>query len=161
MKTILAIGAAALAGLILSAGLRRSAPETPAAPVKKPTAKARVQASATVADPMRKTAERLALRPEEIDAFVSTARSVVGELRQIQLRRQSEWTVEVDQQTRLEWEERYDADRKAAVERLDRFLDGGEVHRHFRDQIDTWAARISTPYGVPRTQSSTQPLPPY
>ena len=144
MKAVLAIGAAALSGLILAAGLRRSAPETPA---KRPTAKAVVPAPVAPSpaeDPMRRTAERLGIRPEERDAFVSAARETVCDLRRIQVRRQSEWSLEADRQTRLEWEERYDAERKGAIERLDRFLDGAECHREFRDQIDTWAARIST-----------------
>jgi hypothetical protein len=93
-------------------------------------------------EPIRQAAERLKIRAEEVDAFMAASREVVRDLRRIQVQRQSEWSVELDQQARLEWEERYDADRRAAVARLDPFLDGGERHREFREQIDTWAATL-------------------
>jgi hypothetical protein len=97
---------------------------------------------APTVEPFRQTAERLKIRPEQVADFVAASREVVRELRRIQLQRQSEWSVDVDQQTRLEWEERYDADRRAAVARLDPFLDGGESHREFLDRMETWAATV-------------------
>jgi hypothetical protein len=92
----------------------------------------------------RGEAERLKIRSEQVDAFVAASREVVRDLRRLQVQRQSEWSLDLDQQTRLESEERYDADRKAVVARLDPFLDGREAHRAFRDQIDTWAATVWT-----------------
>jgi len=144
MKTSIWIGAVALAGVVVAAGLRRKEPETPPpSKMVRPVAAALVApAPRTTADPVRQSAERLGIAPTEVDAFAATAREVVHDLRRLQLQRQSEWSLEVDQQTRLEWEERYDADRRTAVARLDRFLDGGEGHREFRDRIETWAATV-------------------
>lgn len=145
MKAVVWIGAAALAGVVLAAGLRRKEPETPPPPRKAraaAVAPAVAAAPTASAEPVRRTAERLKIRPEEVEAFVVESRDVVRELRRIQVQRQSEWSVDLDQQTRLEWEERYDTDRRAAVARLDRFLDGGQGHREFREQIDTWAATL-------------------
>jgi hypothetical protein len=142
MKTAAWIGVLTLAGLLLAAGFRRRPPETPP-PAKKP--RAMTVAPAPVAaeqEPVRRTAERLKIRTDEVESFVAASRDVARELRRIQVQRQSEWSLDVDQETRLEWEERYDADRRAAVARLDPFLDGGEAHREFRDQIETWAATV-------------------
>jgi len=144
MKAAAWIGAAALAGMLLAAGLRRRAPEIPP-PARKPPVVTAAPVPAPVAavkEPVRRTAERLKIRPDQVDAFVAASREVAGELRRIQVQRQSEWSLEVDQETRLEWEERYDADRRSAVARLDPFLDGGEGHREFREQIETWAATL-------------------
>src|SRR5689334_25339966 len=115
MKTAVGIGALALVGLFVMAGLRRSAPETPrpAKPARPAAALPAPAAAAPVGEPFRRTAERLQIRPQEVDAFVAASRELVRELRRIRVQRQSEWSVELDQQARLEWEERYDADRPA------------------------------------------------
>ena len=143
MKTTAWIGAMALAGLVLAAGLRRSAPETPRPPGKP---RKEIPTAAVAAGRRRPgpSADRRAakIRPDEVESFVSASREVVRELRRLQIQWQSEWSIELDQQARLEWEERYDADRSAAVGRLEPFLDGGERHREFREQIDTWAATV-------------------
>ena len=102
MKTRMAVLAAALA---LVAWLR------PAARVEGPAAVARSvtpPGAAAVANPAG---------PVEPGAFDGEA-SARGELRALEERRQLEWAVEVDQQTRLEWTERYDAERKALLDRL-------------------------------------------
>ena len=142
MKAAAWIGAAALAGMLLAAGLRRRAPEIPPPAKKPPVVTAAPLPGAPVKEPVRRTAERLKIRAEEVEAFVAASREVASELRRIQVQRQSEWSLDVDQETRLEWEERYDADRRSAVARLDPFLDRGEGHRAFREQIETWAATL-------------------
>lgn len=142
MKAPFWIAAAALAGLSLAAGLRREAPEAPS-----PARKSRPAAAAPAVAPaagLRGDAERLKIRSDQVEAFVAASREVIRELRRLQVQRQSEWSVEADRQTRLEWEERFDADRRAAVARLDPFLDGREAHQAFREQIDTWAATAWT-----------------
>ena len=142
MRATTWIAAAAVAALLLAAGLRQRSPETPP-PVKNPRVVAAAPTPvAAVPEPVRQTAARLRIPADEVEAFVAAARDVARELRRIQVQRQSEWSLDVDQQTRLEWEERYDADRRAAVARLDPFLDGGEAHRDFRGQIETWAATL-------------------
>jgi len=141
MKTIAWIAVVALAAGGLAAGLRRPMPEAPrGAERARPVPAAPAPAAAPV-DPVRRTADRLKVRSEDVDAFVAASRNVVRDLRRLQVQRQSEWELEVDQQIRLEWEERFDADREEVLERLDPFL-GAEARREFREQVDTWAATL-------------------
>ena len=89
MKTTAWIGAVALAGLALAAGLRRSAPETPVPAIQARTPVVVAPAPAKAPEPIRQTADRLGIPPDEVEAFVSASRELVRELRRLQLQRQS------------------------------------------------------------------------
>lgn len=132
-KATLALTAAALGGLILWACLRE---RTEAAKPPRPRRPAAATVRAEPAPPRT---------PEERPELVA-ARKVGAEMRRLQDRRQREWAVEVDRQTRLEWTERYDADRQSLLERLKPFAAG--LPREILDDFDTWAA-AQREYGKP------------
>ena len=136
-KATFALKTAALGGLILWACLReRTEAERPPRPIRPAEAAAGAEPA-----PPRKTVEQEGAAPP--DPFHAATQEVAADLRRLQERRQREWAAEVDQQTRLEWMERYDEERQALVKRLEPF-----VSAEFLADIDTWAA-TQRGYGKP------------
>lgn len=138
----LAVTMSALAGLVLWAGLRERVE------AGRPIASVRAAAAAKGEPDLSPPPAARPLDPEvrETDSFFPALREAGAEMRQLQARRQLEWAVEVDQQTRLEWTERYDAERQALLERLQPFAAG--LPREILDDFDTWAS-AQREYGKP------------
>ena len=138
-KLIAAMALLAVAGACLS---RRSAEV--GTPVRVPPP--RVEEVPTVAiryetDPLRRTAETLKIR--EAEAFTVAAQEAVAILQRARSKRQQELSVASPEvQVSIDSDLAYEAERQAALDRLEPFLDQSEAHRQFRENLETWAATV-------------------